>query len=235
MNLSARKTVSKRGRWNPNFNNSGQHDAQEAFQTLLDACNAVDDSRLQELATTDYNRVKHTTPYWHTFGMIKLESVRCKRCPQIVDTYAASSNLQLGITDLDINTVDYALNQSLGEEDLEDVCEECGQVNTRVTTTSIHSWPTVLVLHLKRWGAWDPWTGRAETTTMNTSPLKRYCPLDMERPTAYAVLSSMKGALEEVTTQPTRKLITHSGISLTTHVTPCVSPLLVCWRPVHIY
>ena len=154
------RTVVRRGLWNQSFNNSRQHDAQEAFQTLLTACNAVDDARLQELVALDYHQIKHTTPFWNTFGGIKLETVRCRSCLHISDTYVPYNNLQLGIERLAVQTVEHAINQSLGAEDIEYTCR-CGSVNTSAKTTSIIRWPKVLVLHLKRWH-WNRLTGLPE-------------------------------------------------------------------------
>ena len=129
--------VSNRRHWNPNFDNTHQHDAHEAFQTLLSACDAVGAIRLYHIMQDEYSTLKHTTPSWNIFGGINMEIVKCSHCGKTITTYDTFNNLQLGIEHLVTKTIEHAIHQSFGEEPLEDTCDECASVNAREQRTSI--------------------------------------------------------------------------------------------------
>ena len=84
------RTVATRGEWSRHaFANFDQHDAQEAFSLLFQACDAIDLNRLARMSLPEvqingtHNATTHTTPYSQIFGAILRATTECNSCQHV--------------------------------------------------------------------------------------------------------------------------------------------------------
>ena len=159
-------TASRRGIWNPAFANTRPQDAQDAFVTLLDRCDDVDLSRLRailgDINDIELARRRYSTPKWKIFGGLQQQTTTCAQCGACVIDHQPFTDVQLEVDDVSALTLETRVGNHFGHEGLEDSsCEQCPRygkervLGTRSKYTEVIRWPTVLVLHLKRW-AWTP-------------------------------------------------------------------------------
>ena len=153
--------IENRARWNPVFAGMMQQDASEAYITLLQACDKVDEDVLNVLAR-EFEELhepstKLATPFWWIFGGVLRVDTHCPVCSTTSRLFEVFSNLQLAIPDVERPSVESALTQYFRPEQLplDDVCglRECGVLGRRSRTESVFRWPLVLTLGIRRQGA----------------------------------------------------------------------------------
>ena len=145
-----------RAAWNADFAGFRQQDAEEAFAVLLDRCNAVDEVAIRALLDPTVCRdVLPTTPMWSYFGGLLRTRLRCVACGRNSITYNLYNHLQLELVGNELRNVEdlLALYQEIAPLDADVRCSlsSCHALRTQTKEERIHSWPQVLVLHLKRW------------------------------------------------------------------------------------
>ena len=150
------KVVRARAEWYAAFNGHEQQDAEEAFAVLLDKCNAVDERAVRALLPLDACKdVLPTTPMWSYFGGLLRTRLRCAACGRTSVTYNLYNHLQLELAGNDLKNIEdlLAMYQDVAPLDGDVPCSipSCGRFGTQNKEERIHSWPQVLVLHLKRW------------------------------------------------------------------------------------
>ena len=149
--------VLARAHWNDSrsFDNFAQHDANEAFQALLHACNARDEhdflnTELVPRIPRD-TMLQHTTPYWHIFGTKAKETLRCRYCPRVVISHSMHTSFSLALPLHGRLTIEHLFADALGNEPIDGSCPRCKHQDCRTKTTELVTKPRVLALHLKRW------------------------------------------------------------------------------------
>ena len=133
-----------------------QHDANEAFGTLLTACDAVDlhtfrniDEHVRPDSSTAY-----TTPHWKLFGALVRETTKCSNCPHLIIKHDVCSSFSVAVPRAGHPTIETLFTDTLGHEPLDDAadrCAHCGRHRCRSKETVLVRKPQVLVVHLKRW------------------------------------------------------------------------------------
>ena len=100
------------------------------------------------------NALRYSTPFWNAFGGVEMTTVLCTRCQSTSTKYDMFHSLSMPIpakSDLRIEDVlrsFWCPERLLGDND---VCRHCQGRQTRELRRSVSRWPSVLVLHLKRW------------------------------------------------------------------------------------
>ena len=117
--------VLARAHWNASgsFDNFDQHDANEAFQALLHACNARDEhdflnTELVPRIPRD-TMLQHTTPYWHIFGTKAQETLRCRHCPRVVISHSMHTSFSLALPLDGRHTIEHLFTEALGNEPID--------------------------------------------------------------------------------------------------------------------
>ena len=90
-----------------------QQDASEAYITLLQACDKVDEDALnvlsQDFEEIDEASTKLATPFWWMFGGVLRIDTHCPVCSATRRLFEVFSNLQLAIPDEERPSVESAL------------------------------------------------------------------------------------------------------------------------------
>ena len=168
------QSVLRRASWNDarSFDNFRQHDANEAFQALMTACDAVDLNAFRGLhslpALRDHDPIAYTTPHWKIFGALTKETKRCRSCPRVVENHALHASFTVSVPEEGTPRIEDIFRDAMGQEDLDaDArCEHCQRSGCLFKETVLMRMPDVLVLRLKRW------TYNAATHTWDKIPTK---------------------------------------------------------------
>jgi ubiquitin C-terminal hydrolase len=173
------EVMAKRRVWNVGFSGNAQQDVHEAFQYLMNSCDAVDASALQtlppqrDMTKREFNAsaIRHTTPYNQIFGNLQRARVTCTGCRYTYeDKYERSHALELALSDLGVDSLGrlIANHDSLGRLianhfakealDADFCCESCGARGHGEKETKILHWPPVLAVSFKRF-QYDQLTG----------------------------------------------------------------------------
>jgi uncharacterized UBP type Zn finger protein len=155
------EVVQRRGAWCHGFNNLRQQDAHEAFCALMAACEDVDYRKLCDCGVDDEldvnagtNSLRYSTPFWRAFGGLQLTTVTCTTCSCVTRKYDMLHSMSMVITRDRGGRVEDIIADCFRPTPLDsftDRCEGCQTVGTRIKQDEPVRWPTVLVLHLKRW------------------------------------------------------------------------------------
>ena len=157
-------TITARSAWNASFDDTRQHDAHEAFITLLDACNSADHTLLADiLGVNEANAVAHTLPMWQHFGFITKTHTYCPSCLHSTYQHEARNFLQLPVrnSEKSVRTLIDDMLIPTQVFDKEDRCTVPGCRRTRRRLQQLHlcTWPRILVVHLMRF-SFNRKTGR---------------------------------------------------------------------------
>ena len=100
------------------------------------------------------NAFRYSTPFWNAFGGVEMTTVLCTRCQSTCTRYDMFHSLSMPIpakSELRIEDVLRSFWSPSPLLDQNDVCRPCRGHQTRELRHSVRRWPSVLVLHLKRW------------------------------------------------------------------------------------
>ncbi|MAF76427.1 MAG: hypothetical protein CMF17_11365 [Idiomarinaceae bacterium] len=154
------RVVRNRGEWCAAFRGHRQQDAHEAFCALVDECEELDLRKLrsynvEELGENlEINSVRYSTPFWRAFGGLQLCTVTCSRCGAVSSRYDMFHNISMAMLPRSTARIEEMIADHWGFEQLDDeddTCENCHAQSARHAQTVVVRWPSVLVLHLKRW------------------------------------------------------------------------------------
>ena len=123
-----------RGRWNRDFDNSQQHDASEAFTTLLQCCDRVDEDKLKAFCAGDasaehalkYDFLAYTTPMWRIFGALQNSIITCERCGRRTTTVEPANLIQIAIDESKKMSLQQLLEMHLKKKPILDTDDMCG-------------------------------------------------------------------------------------------------------------
>ena len=172
------RVVQDRGRWSQGrFANFAQHDASEAFDLLLDACDEVDYSAIEALALNhqavhDHSAsTRYSTPCWKMLGGIMSSETHCHACGVRAIRYEMWRCLPVPVprveTTVEQRLLDYWGTEPLSDPDDHCDVDTCGVYGQRSKTSElVPPWPRVLLIHLKRWEivSVDPFQQRKNST-----------------------------------------------------------------------
>jgi hypothetical protein len=167
------RIVSRRGAWSDGeFENSRQQDAHEAFGRLASACDGVDWHMLralplpEEVMTTlarneGTNADRYSTPFWDALGGVQKSTVICNACHSTASLYEMWHSLSLSLpkTRCSIEELvsDFFKREPLSDPNDRCLHERCRTGNQRDKVDQAIRWPSVLILHLKRWEIISIW------------------------------------------------------------------------------
>ena len=126
--------VQQRANWDRlrTFANQRQHDANEAFCTLLRACDDVDFQAFKSLGLAPGLRENspsaYTTPHWKLFGALVLETTRCSACPHQIRKHEVCTSFSVALPRCGAPEIETLFANTLGDEPLcseGDHCEQC--------------------------------------------------------------------------------------------------------------
>ena len=180
------KTVALRARWSLGaFDNSAQQDAHEAFCLLMDSCESVDKNMLHALSLPSIlrksllrnrgtNADRYSTPFWSALGGIQLTTTTCHACRRSSALYDIWHSLSLTVPEQTC-TIEHLVGSYFSSTPLQDKCEyrDCEVEGRRVKSDALSRWPSVLVVHLKRWAvvSLDPFIRRKVPTMVSYETL----------------------------------------------------------------
>ena len=137
----APRAVRARACWNEarTFDNHEQHDANEAFQSLLQSCDACDlhdflNLRLMHAILPD-SPEQFTTPYYNIFGSRAHVTTRCERCPRHSEGPVLQTSFSLAVPLEGVHTVERLFSDALGHDPIEGACNSCRAESTLSKTT----------------------------------------------------------------------------------------------------
>jgi ubiquitin C-terminal hydrolase len=152
--------VATRGLWAPRFNNRRQQDASDLFVRLMVACNECDLASFHALMQSDAfgPHVHFTTPYWTSAGIRGVSETKCGLCLKEVHDHWILDHLSLALPRHQPVSIEDCFREYFADEllsGLGDRCLRCGGGLCRAKTARVIKWPSVLVVHLKRWLSTD--------------------------------------------------------------------------------
>ena len=178
--------LQRRTLWNADFNNCDQQDAHEAFCTLLQAGDKVDETSLRSLCAGNpelhdafhHTSSRYTTPFWKIFGGLQRSITKCSSCQVGTQNYEMFHNVCLAFP---CNAMEVTLESMLGdylrEEPLEDICRSCGASNCRTKSLEITRWPRCLAVQFQRFETHFPTQRRIKIARAVHYPVDlRVCP-----------------------------------------------------------
>ena len=198
--------------WNPNFNNTNQQDAHEAFQTLLGSCDDVDASAMYALPACrnmtpeefQASAYRATTPHNQIFGNLQLVRTKCTACNIASVQYERAHAHDLSLAKEEHSTLDVLFADHFGADAL-DASFRCGSCNTcgqGEKSTEVLHWPPVLAISFKRF-VFDRRTRSMEK---------------INRPIGYPLLFPIRAGV----TYHLRAVVVHSGTARIGHYTAYV-------------
>ena len=158
--------------WNPQYRRGRQEDAQETFLLLFDALDYVDIAAARALGVNVSqghcgDRVGFTSSVWRIFGSMVRSTSECEACGKQVIKYEMVQMFSLSFSPGPALTVEGLFAFHFQREALarDDRCADgCGVRGRRSRVMDVVSWPRVLVIHLKRWGAVNEFGEREKDT-----------------------------------------------------------------------